>query len=342
MEFSQVGFAHEYLTEKAGNFYGFGYRSRYSCPSNGSPYVFTYSQRFAYSNSLLEFIVQGHRYDIYEDYGCYPTTVNTFAAYPLTFIWPNVICFISCIYCGALIFILGWSNIIRSSLTIFSVLTLKAFIIRRAQFGQFVSLTTSLTTARYFRLMSLAMTDIFITIPLSTYGLYSNITSRPYYPWKSWSDTHSDWYTIDTYPAFLLRSKSSAIVVLELTRWSLVLCAFVFFAFFGFADEARKQYRRVFLTIEKGLGFNRWRKGISEKMYFSDKLPVFADRKLESDVIPGSAVADAWCASPTDATETICGRSSLSKEKDAEDIPSLPTWSPISLSFLSRSSRYTL
>lgn len=134
------------------------------------------------------------------------------------------------------------------------VLTLKAFMSRRAQFGQFLSSNSSLSVNHYFRLMCLATSEIFFTIPISTYGLYLNITAKPFYKWVSWSDTHFDFYTIQQIPAVLWRSNPTVIVALELNRWSLVLCALVFFAFFGFADEARRNYRRAYWAIAKRFG----------------------------------------------------------------------------------------
>ncbi|KAF9450970.1 STE3-domain-containing protein [Macrolepiota fuliginosa MF-IS2] len=183
----------------------------------------------------LQFIVQGHRYDIFEDIGCMPTTVNTPVAYPLTFIWPNVIGLVSAIYC---------------------ILTLRAFMQRRAQFQQFISSNSSLSISRYFRLMALATAELLFNVPITTYGLYLNITSRPIYPWKSWSDTHFAWYIIDTYPGLLWRGQKTQVVILELSRWSLVFCALVFFAFFGFADEARKNYERALSAILQKLGLS--------------------------------------------------------------------------------------
>nr|QQL12040.1 mating-type protein STE3.1 [Hypsizygus marmoreus] len=182
----------------------------------------------------LQFIVQGHRYNIWEDIGCYPTTVNTPAAYPLSFLWPNVIGLVSAIYC---------------------IMTLRAFMKRRAQFSQFLSSANStLTVNRYFRLMSLATVELLFNTPISTYGLYLNITTSPIYPWKSWSDIHFDYFTIDTFPGVLWRNSPIQVVTLELSRWSLVFCAFLFFGFFGFADEARKHYRQAYWAVAKRFG----------------------------------------------------------------------------------------
>lgn len=47
----------------------------------------------------LQYIVQGHRFNIFEDIGCYPMTWNTTPAYPLVFCWPVAIGVVSAIYC---------------------------------------------------------------------------------------------------------------------------------------------------------------------------------------------------------------------------------------------------
>ncbi|KAF4611600.1 hypothetical protein D9613_004065 [Agrocybe pediades] len=177
---------------------------------------------------ILQIIVQGHRYDIWEDIGCLPTTVNTPPAYPLSFVWPNVISLVSAVYC---------------------ILTLKTFMQRRTQFSQYLSSKASISVNLYFRLMCLATTEILFTVPISSYGLYLNIAAKPIYPWKSWSDTHFDFLLIDTIPAFLWRRSSLVIMILELSRWQLVFCSFVFFGFFGFAEEARKNYRRGYKAL---------------------------------------------------------------------------------------------
>ncbi|KAG5641424.1 hypothetical protein DXG03_005250 [Asterophora parasitica] len=181
----------------------------------------------------LQFIVQGHRYNIWEDIGCYPTTVNTPAAYPLSFVWPNVIGLISAGYC---------------------IMTLRAFMKRRAQFSEFLSSNSTLTVNRYFRLMCLATVELLFNTPITAYGLYLNATVTPLYPWTSWSDIHSDWYTVDTYPAVLWRFSRIQVVTLELARWSLVFCALLFFAFFGFADESRKHYKLAYWAGAKRFG----------------------------------------------------------------------------------------
>lgn len=47
-----------------------------------------------------EYIVSGHRFDIYEGIGCSAFTYNTPLAYPFSLLWPLVIALISACYCG--------------------------------------------------------------------------------------------------------------------------------------------------------------------------------------------------------------------------------------------------
>jgi len=45
-----------------------------------------------------EYIVSGHRFDIYEDFGCAPATWNTHIAYVLVWSWPLILGVVSAIY----------------------------------------------------------------------------------------------------------------------------------------------------------------------------------------------------------------------------------------------------
>nr|UWI70536.1 pheromone receptor B2 [Pleurotus eryngii] len=182
----------------------------------------------------LQMIVEGHRYDIWEDVGCLPKTFNTPPSYALSILWPLVIGLISAVYC---------------------ILTLRAFMIRRVQFKQFLSRSGSLTANRYFRLMALATIELSLNTPISAYGVYLTATSSPIQPWRGLADAHFDWYTIDTFPAVLWRGNRTVVTSLELTRWSIVLCGLIFFAFFGFAEEARKQYRLAYQSVTGKLAF---------------------------------------------------------------------------------------
>lgn len=126
------------------------------------------------------------------------------------------------------------------------VLTLRAFLKRRAQFNQFLSCNASLNASRYFRLMTLATIELCCTTPTALYGMWLNLEDSKVQPWISWADTHWHYSKVDQYPALLWRMDRIGAIGFELTRWAPVACAFIFFGIFGFADEARRHYRYAF------------------------------------------------------------------------------------------------
>lgn len=103
--------------------------------------------------------------------------------------------------------------------------------------------------------MALAVSEIIFTTPLAIFTIWLNATVSPIGPWRSWDDTHFDYSRVEQIPALFWRSNHLLVVAMEFTRWLPPFCALVFFAFFGFADEARKNYRALFWRIAKPLGF---------------------------------------------------------------------------------------
>lgn len=146
------------------------------------------------------------------------------------------------------------SNVISSALTIWALAK------RRSEFQAILSASGNIASSRYFRLMGLAGIDLLLTVPWGCYGIYQNVVSNGaseagIHKWVSWSDTHYDFSHVGQFPALIWKADPSVIVNIELTRWAVPICAFVFFAFFGFADEARKNYRIVFTSFAKKIGY---------------------------------------------------------------------------------------
>ncbi|KIM89805.1 hypothetical protein PILCRDRAFT_812599 [Piloderma croceum F 1598] len=190
---------------------------------------------------ILSYIPQGHRFNIFEDIGCYPAIYNTPPAYPLLWIWPTVISLISACYCA---------------------MTIRILAQRRAEFNKMLSGSNNknLNSGRYLRLMGLAGFEMCLGTPWSVYaGLYLNIHPvngvSPISPWISWANVHADFSFVGQVPAFVWKAQPGAIVDFEITRWAPVLCSFLFFGFFGFAQEARKNYRVAFNSIVKKVGY---------------------------------------------------------------------------------------
>lgn len=104
--------------------------------------------------------------------------------------------------------------------------------------------------------MALAGIEVLCTVPFASYALYLNVNAG-IAPWISWDNVHWGFSRVDQFPALVWRSDPILSSSLEITRWAVVLCAFIFFAFFGFADEARKNYRGALDSVAKRMGYTR-------------------------------------------------------------------------------------
>jgi hypothetical protein len=127
------------------------------------------------------------------------------------------------------------------------------FFKRNRQFREIMSSAPTLNRSRYIRLIAISAADIVGTIPLGTYYIVYNAKSGVT-PWVSWADTHKNYSTVNQIAGFIWKSDPNIVSGLELYRWSLILCAFVFFSLFGFADEARQHYRRLYTTLASRVG----------------------------------------------------------------------------------------
>jgi pheromone a factor receptor len=134
-------------------------------------------------------------------------------------------------------------------------MTVYTFYKRHCQFKEITSSNPGLSRSRYIRLMVISSTEIFATIPLGTYYIVYN-SKNGVTPWISWADTHKDYSRVIQVAGFIWKNDKEAVSGLELYRWSLIYCSFIFFAFFGFADEARQHYRRVYTSLASRIGYS--------------------------------------------------------------------------------------
>lgn len=220
-------------------------------------------------NWHTDYIVQGHRFDIYEDFGCVPSTYNVTLTYvllqPPAFILPLASC-------------------------IFAALSIRNFIKRDVQFNTLLSgssfsksngsegTVSNLTGSRYLRLMMLASMEIIIGFPTTLAVCIMNITILgPVNPWISWEDTHFDFWTVDRYTVAQWKVNGTSTALVEWNRWMSVVCGLLFFAFFGFAQEARRNYRKAWRFM------GRCAPGVGKTFEaFSGKRESFGNLKLSS------------------------------------------------------------
>lgn len=196
-------------------------------------------------------VVQGHRFNIAEDIGCLPAIFVTPLTFPLLFMWPVLIGIVSFIYAGET-FLRPSHVIILTSLV---ALTLRAFWRRRIQFQELLFSASSMSISRYFRLMLLSCLEMALTLPLGVYSIIINTSGVTISPYKSWSDTHYQFWRVLEIPAVIWRIDQSNVISLEMGRWIYPCAAFLFFALFGFAEEARRHYRAAFWLVVKPFGF---------------------------------------------------------------------------------------
>ena len=213
----------------------------------------TSSQLFPDGRDFADYIVQGHRFNIYEDFGCAYSVYYSWPAYFILYLPPIFLGLFSATY---------------------AISTIIAFYRNGSQFNAILSANSGdITNNRFIRLMCLASIEVLFNIPVALYSI-SLQAQFPLLPYTSWDDVHFDFSRVEETPSVLWRSNYSNEISVELARWSIVFCAFFFFFFFGFADEARKNYRYAFQSVAKRVGLSTSgsssRSGIDSYHYGND------------------------------------------------------------------------
>ena len=187
-----------------------------------SPLCFIHGPGYS---QCTDYVVQGHRYDIFEDFGCWPTLYPTAVAIPLVLMWPLLISTISIPYCVA---------------------SYISFTRRRVEFQRYLvaSPATGLNTDRYMRLMALASTELVIVLPLNILSL-SSALSHGLRPWVSWAYVHSGWMRVSYFSRLIYTLDRKWYIEFSVARWAIPVSGILFFLFFGLSSEARKDYVRV-------------------------------------------------------------------------------------------------
>ena len=130
---------------------------------------------------------------------------------------------------------------------------------KRSELNKLLSSHQNLTTSHYYRLMCISSSGSIFTVILGTFVICFNliqsfnIIGNPLQPWRGWADSHYNFSRVVLVPGVIWRSSPESEAAVELTRWLTLLCAFVFFGFFGFAGEARSNYRSAALFVAKRL-----------------------------------------------------------------------------------------
>ncbi|KAI0944383.1 hypothetical protein AcW1_002112 [Taiwanofungus camphoratus] len=184
----------------------------------------------------LHYVVQGHLFDIVEDFGCRAEDYVSIPEFFLMWLLPILFCLGTFVFAG---------------------LAFVHFLARRATFAKHLAHAASaLTPARYFRLMAMSLVEMFWALLVIACTLYFNYRSG-LRPWISWANVHSDFSHINQFPLLLIPRDS-----LRWTYflwWTTPISAYIFFVFFAFGQDAVKEYgacvrwvRRVVLRQKSG------------------------------------------------------------------------------------------
>ena len=109
---------------------------------------------------------------------------------------------------------------------------------RQSDFKEILSSNSGLNPSRFFRLMTFAALEVLCCIAVAITITVFYMTQGEIQPWISWEDTHRDFSQIDLIPSRIWRYDPTTNVSLEMSRWIVVVCGFIF-VLFGFADKAQ-------------------------------------------------------------------------------------------------------
>lgn len=176
---------------------------------------------------ILHYIVQGHRFDIYEDFGCAPNVFMSWQSLLLVQVPPLAITFVAAIY---------------------GCLSIYWFLQRRSSFNDILTASQSgVTSSRYFRLMALASVEAIWTTLVCVLVLVWNVTDFPLRDYTNWADVHYAFSRVGQFPTVLL--PASFVTRTAFTMWVSVGVSFTFFFFLGLGQEAVEEYKRVIDTV---------------------------------------------------------------------------------------------
>ncbi|KAK0480433.1 GPCR fungal pheromone mating factor [Armillaria luteobubalina] len=175
----------------------------------------------------LHCIVQGHRFDLVEHFGCRPAIYNSLVSLFLIWIPP-------------LLFSIGAG--------VFSAVALHHFFVRRIAFARHLqSKNSALSASHYFRLVSMSLVQIFWGVFVTSVNMWFTMKSG-LRPWTGLADVHSGFSRIGQFPQLFITPTTWTYTYL--LWWTIPISSVLFFIFFSFGQEAMKEYRHCFRWIK--------------------------------------------------------------------------------------------
>jgi Pheromone A receptor len=183
---------------------------------------------------LLDYVVQGHRYNVYEDLGPVIETYDVTLAFPLFFIIDPTICIIE---------------------AVFGIMTLWILITRRKEMDEALATGSPNVNKNHFvRLLCLSASAVAFHLPLALWVALSNAITYQVAPWISWEDTHSDYGRIGYYDRTIAQANPQFVSSASVMLFGTTLSALIYFFLFGFGEAAMTRYRSFIGAILRPFG----------------------------------------------------------------------------------------
>jgi pheromone a factor receptor len=159
---------------------------------------------------------------------------------------------VSLVYCGKYLFL---PTAFNPAAHVSTVMNIYHIFKRLRQSKDMASPNSGFNRGLYIRLMALSSVEILGTVPLGSYYIACDIKSG-IQKWESWAQIHNDYSHIEQIPNIVWKHDPQSVLSLELFRWTVVLCAFLLFAFFGLAEDAWRHYRLIYTTLAHHVGYS--------------------------------------------------------------------------------------
>lgn len=225
----------------------------------------------------MHYIVQGHLFDIVEDFGCRAEDYVSIPEFFIMWLLPILFCLGTFVLSG---------------------LAFVHFLRRRAIFARHLANSTSgLTPTRYFRLMAMSLVEMFWAVVVIAITLYFNYRDG-LRPWISWANVHSDFSRIGQFPTVLI--PTTELRWTYFLWWTTPVSACLFFVFFAFGADAVKEYGAIIDWIRTRLSRRRQHVAVPDA-----QLPSFrqaeSSRPRHITFDASKTHSDSTCSSPMDA-----------------------------------------
>jgi pheromone a factor receptor len=188
---------------------------------------------------LIDYIVQGHRYNIVQYIGCQPTTYVSIPGIFIVWLPSLLLSLGTFVYAGAFFYHPSPAPVSDTSIGI----ALYHFVQMRVVFSSVLQASNSpMSTNRYMRLIAMSATLMLWGTILTSFTLWAN-TVGGLRPWISWENVHSNWNRSDAYTWMSMSPQSRTLMLLS--WWAMPMSSVILFIFLGFGEDALREYRRV-------------------------------------------------------------------------------------------------